>query len=789
MTHHKFVTRVADRVDPKKHHARRRRPLPLLPLDPRRIKPILASPSPAASSSLRRRRRRRRLLRPPPRPLPLPSPSLPSPSHSSASCSAPPSPPTFSLPSLLRSCASSSPLLALASTLSPSAAASSPPPRRHLPPPLLRCLFLPRPPPHALQLFDEMPRRTTVTFNALLSRLARYSDAGRAHGLLLFSRMLSSGPTPNADTLAAALLCCAGLGALALGRAAHALAARRGAARAPQLGTSLVHMYAKCGSLDSARRVFDRAMPARDASAWTAMIAALAAHARGEDAVHLFDEMVGRENLSPDSLTFTCALHACANSGMAERGLKLFDEMQSVYGIKPRMEHYGAIVDLLGRAGRIDAAERVVSSMPFEPNCAVWGALLHACAHNADSALAEKLGKRISELGLGLGFDVGVSNLYARVGRWEESERERERERDGGTPLSTPSPPTSTSCASAVSPRPLSLRVPCSFLRRRRDVHLDGSVGAEHGRRRRRQRRAHRVGQQHHLLGDASLKNGTISLTCDTLTSGVGAGRASTPAPSAFLIPPPAPRLLRHHLRLLHPTLHLLILFRRLRPPPRPFPASATASPSSSPPTPASSAPPTASWASSPTPPPAPTPPPSPSSSTPASTPAPRHRRQPRGRRRRRHLLRRRRPARDAGVDLKEGVPMTAWVDYQASRKTLRVWLGYSRSRPPRPLLVARLDLSALLREFMYVGFSASNGRGAALHLVDSWSFRTFGFSSSSPSAPPPPSSPADANDSSSGSGSDELRNSGDEITPPPRQRPCLPRLGPVIGALPEFSS
>nr|CAD1818824.1 unnamed protein product [Ananas comosus var. bracteatus] len=85
-------------------------------------------------------------------------------------------------------------------------------------------------------------------------------------------------------------------------------------------------MYAKCGSLDSARRVFDRMMPVRDTSAWTAMIAA---HAHGEDAVHLFDEMVGREKLLPDSLTFTCALHACAHSGMAERGLKLFNEMQS----------------------------------------------------------------------------------------------------------------------------------------------------------------------------------------------------------------------------------------------------------------------------------------------------------------------------------------------------------------------------------------------------------------------------------------------------------------------------
>ncbi|XP_020095071.1 putative pentatricopeptide repeat-containing protein At5g59200, chloroplastic [Ananas comosus] len=185
-------------------------------------------------------------------------------------------------------------------------------------------------------------------------------------------------------------------------------------------------MYAKCGSLDSARRVFDRAMPVRYASAWTAMIAA---HAGSEDAIHLFDEVVGREKLSPDSLTFTCALHACAHSGMAERGLKLFDEMPSVYGIKPRMEHYGAIVDLLGRAGHIDVAERVVSSMPFEPNHAVCGALLHAWAHNADPALAEKLGKRISELGLGLGlgFDVGVSNLYAIVGRWEEVGEVRDR--------------------------------------------------------------------------------------------------------------------------------------------------------------------------------------------------------------------------------------------------------------------------------------------------------------------------------------------------------------------------
>nr|CAD1818811.1 unnamed protein product [Ananas comosus var. bracteatus] len=241
------------------------------PLDPRRIKPILALAIPSAAAACSA------LPAPSPSPPPLPSPR----------------PPTL-LPN--------APLLPLPRPLFP-----------HLPPPLLRLLIpllalalhalalrrglLPHPHvatsllhsssspgllPRALQLFDEMPRSTAVSFNALLSRLA---------------------------------------------------------------------------SLDSARRVFDRAMPVRDASAWTAMIAA---HARSEDAVHLFDEVVGREKLSPDSLTFTCALHACAHSGMAERGLKLFDEMPIVYGIKPRMEHYGAIVDLLGRAGRIEGAERVV---------------------------------------------------------------------------------------------------------------------------------------------------------------------------------------------------------------------------------------------------------------------------------------------------------------------------------------------------------------------------------------------------------------------------------------------
>ncbi|KAJ4806567.1 Lectin receptor kinase [Rhynchospora pubera] len=92
-----------------------------------------------------------------------------------------------------------------------------------------------------------------------------------------------------------------------------------------------------------------------------------------------------------------------------------------------------------------------------------------------------------------------------------------------------------------------------------------------------------------------------------------------------------------------------------------------------------------------------------------------------------------------ADLDLKTGVPMTAWVEYLSQDKELRVWLSYnSKHRPPNPLLVAGLDLSELVHEFMYVGFSASNGPGTALHLIHRWSFRTFGLNMSTYSLPPP---------------------------------------------------
>ncbi|KAL4272769.1 hypothetical protein GQ457_13G010620 [Hibiscus cannabinus] len=78
------------------------------------------------------------------------------------------------------------------------------------------------------------------------------------------------------------------------------------------------------------------------------------------------------------------------------------------------------------------------------------------------------------------------------------------------------------------------------------------------------------------------------------------------------------------------------------------------------------------------------------------------------------------------GVDLKSGKKITAWIEYKDSAKLILIWLSYSSVKPPTPVLVAQLDLSNHFKEYMHVGFSASNGQGSAMHVVEHWRFKTF---------------------------------------------------------------
>lgn len=275
-----------------------------------------------------------------------------------------------------------------------------------------------------------MTERTVVTWNAIISCFAK-QDSHQEEGLHLFAKMRCDNVRPNADTLIGALSCSGALGALFHGRSVHGIATRLLDGMSEKLGTAIIQMYCKCGCLKNARKVFE-VIKIRDVSAWTAMIGGLAMHGCGEEAVGMYERMVEEQKVTPDSLVFTSVLHACSHSGLVQKGTEIFNEMKEKYKIAARMEHYGAMVDMYGRAGWLKEAKEIVKSMPFAPNQVVWGSLLHACIVHGELEFGWQLESRLSGLEMNededsSGFYVGVSNVYAREGRWDEVGRVRDQ--------------------------------------------------------------------------------------------------------------------------------------------------------------------------------------------------------------------------------------------------------------------------------------------------------------------------------------------------------------------------
>lgn len=148
-------------------------------------------------------------------------------------------------------------------------------------------------------------------------------------------------------------------------------------------------MYAKCGDLETARKTFD-GMPVRNEVSWSALMAGYGMHGMCGEVFRLFDEMLEAGG-SPDGVTFTTVLTSCSHSGLTDKGKEYFELMQSGFGIIPALEHYTCMVDMLGRVGRVEEAEELISGMEMEPDEALWGALLSACRIHGKVEVAERV--------------------------------------------------------------------------------------------------------------------------------------------------------------------------------------------------------------------------------------------------------------------------------------------------------------------------------------------------------------------------------------------------------------
>ncbi|PIA53448.1 hypothetical protein AQUCO_00900199v1 [Aquilegia coerulea] len=274
----------------------------------------------------------------------------------------------------------------------------------------------------ARKLFDEMPERDFVSWNALISSYVQ-SDRGR-DALALFNEMQAMDIEPNQVTMVSLLTACSQLGALNIGEWIHNYIDKHKISLNVTLGTALVDMYAKCGNITKALQVF-REIPGRNSLTWTAMIHGLALHGHAKDAICYFLEMINI-GLVPDEVTFIGVLSACCHTGFVNEGRQFFSQMSSKFNISPKMKHYSCMVDLLGKAGLVEEAEKLVNSMPIEPDSVILGALFFACRNHGNVAIGERVAAKLLELDpYDAGNYVQIANMYLEANMRENSEKLR----------------------------------------------------------------------------------------------------------------------------------------------------------------------------------------------------------------------------------------------------------------------------------------------------------------------------------------------------------------------------
>lgn len=276
---------------------------------------------------------------------------------------------------------------------------------------------------HARELFDSMPERDTVSWTAMIDgyvQAARFREA-----LEMFREMQYSNVRADEFTMVSVITACAQLGALEMGEWVRVYMSRQGIKLDVFVGNALIDMYSKCGSVERALGVF-KEMHSRDKFTWTAIILGLAVNGHGEEAIDMFHRMI-RVWEAPDEVTFIGVLTACTHAGLVDKGREFFRSMIHSYKIAPNVVHYGCMIDLLGRAGKITEALETIDQMPVTPNSTILGTLLAACRVHGNLDIGELVAKRLLELDPeNSTVYILLSNMYAKSNRWEDVRRLRQ---------------------------------------------------------------------------------------------------------------------------------------------------------------------------------------------------------------------------------------------------------------------------------------------------------------------------------------------------------------------------
>ncbi|XP_010062302.2 pentatricopeptide repeat-containing protein At3g14330 [Eucalyptus grandis] len=270
----------------------------------------------------------------------------------------------------------------------------------------------------ALRVFEKMPEKNVISWNSLIAAFVEQNQVTEA--LSILRRMQRGGILFSWVTLTTILGACAAATALHSGKEVHAQIVKSKARPDILVLNSLMDMYAKCGITDYCKKVFDQ-MQAKDLTTWNTLLNSYAVNGSMDETVKLFDAMT-KSGIRPDAVTFVTLLSGCSHTGLTDEGRKLFDQMED-FKISLTSEHYACLVDMLGRAGKIEEALKVAENMPMKPSGSVWGSILNSCRLHGNVAIAEKIAGHLFELEPNnSGNYVILSNIYANAGMWDHVE-------------------------------------------------------------------------------------------------------------------------------------------------------------------------------------------------------------------------------------------------------------------------------------------------------------------------------------------------------------------------------
>ncbi|CAN8239792.1 unnamed protein product [Cochlearia groenlandica] len=286
----------------------------------------------------------------------------------------------------------------------------------------------------ARKVFDEMSgRRNVVLWTAMIAAYAENENPKDA--IELFKLMEDESFELDEVIVTVALSACADLGAVQMGERIYSRRVKRKGRFSMDLTlrNSLLNLYVKSGDIKKAKKLFDETLR-KDVSTYTSMIFGYALNGKARESLQLFEEMKtidqGKDSsvTTPNDVTFIGVLMACSHGGLVEEGRRHFKSMIEDYNVKPRDAHFGCMVDLYCRAGRLKEAHEFINQMPVKPNAVVWRTLLGACCLKGDVELGEEVQRQIFELDCDhVGDYVAMSNIYAFKGMWEEKVKVREQ--------------------------------------------------------------------------------------------------------------------------------------------------------------------------------------------------------------------------------------------------------------------------------------------------------------------------------------------------------------------------